>query len=588
MKNIILLTVISLLILASCNRMAPIQVTVQKSGLVVDSAMVVSAHPLASEIGAKILKQGGNAVDAAIAVQFALAVVYPVAGNIGGGGFMVIRENNGQIASLDFREKAPSAANRDMYLDENQDVIENLSLRGHLAAGVPGSVAGMAAAYEKYGSLPWNKLLEPAIDLANKGFKLTDREAGSLNGSQEVFKKYNTIVPEYVMNEKGWKEGDIIRYEELAKTLSLIKEHGKDGFYKGITAENIVAEMNRSNGIISLKDLENYEATWRTPLTGQYKGYKIITMPPPSSGGVALLQLLKSIEPHAIGELGYATASSIHLMTEAERRVYADRATHLGDPDFWDVPVDQLIGSTYNAMRMANYNADSATLSTDISAGETALVESTETTHFSIVDKYGNAVAVTTTLNGGFGSKVFVGGSGFLLNNEMDDFSIKPGVPNYYGLIGGEANAIVPGKRMLSSMTPTIVEKNGRLLMLVGTPGGSTIITSVFQTIINVIEYGMNIQQAVDAKRVHHQWKPDTLFIETDAVDSLAIIALKSMGHQISDRGKIGRVDAILMRKDNKLEGGADSRGDDTAAGSKTMPPATTPYHMLRINFLFL
>ncbi len=567
MKNILPLSVILLLIFASCDQTAPLQVQVQKSGLVVDSAMVVSAHPLASEIGAKILKQGGNAVDAAIAVQFALAVVYPAAGNIGGGGFMVIRESYGKTATLDFREKAPAGSDRDMYLDENQEVIENLSLRGHLAAGVPGSVAGMAEAYEKFGTLPWEKLLDPAIDLAEKGFQLTAREAGALNGNQEAFRKYNTIVPEFVMNEKGWQEGDIIKYKDLAATLQLIKTKGKDGFYKGITAKNIVEEMRRGNGIISLEDLENYQATWRIPLIGQYKGYRIITMPPPSSGGVALLQLLKSIEPYAIGEMGYGTAASIHLMTEAERRVYADRATHLGDPDFWDVPVDQLIDADYNAKRMADYHPDSATLSADISAGQAALVESTETTHFSIVDKYGNAVAVTTTLNGGFGSKVFVAGSGFLLNNEMDDFSIKPGVPNYYGLIGGEANAIAPGKRMLSSMTPTIVEKDGKLLMLAGTPGGSTIITSVFQTILNVIEYGMNMEQAVNAKRVHHQWKPDTLFIETNALDSLTILTLKSMGHQISDRGRIGRVDAILVRKDNRLEAGADERGDDTAAG---------------------
>ena len=567
MKNTLALTGILLLIFAACNQRTPLQVKVQKSDLVVDSAMVVSAHPLASEIGAKILKQGGNAVDATIAVQFALAVVYPVAGNIGGGGFMVIRENDGKTATLDFREKAPADASRDMYLDENQQVIENLSLRGHLAAGIPGSVAGMAAAYEKYGSLPWAKLLEPAIDLADNGFQLTAKEAWSLNENQEAFKKYNTIVPEFVMNEKEWREGDIIRYKDLAGTLRLIKDHGRDGFYKGTTASNIVAEMKRGNGIINLKDLENYQAVWRTPLTGHYKGYRIITMPPPSSGGVALLQLLKSIEPYAIGELGHATAASIHLMTEAERRVYADRATHLGDPDFWRVPADQLIDSAYNAARMADYHPDSASLSTDISAGEMTPAESMETTHFSIVDKYGNAVAVTTTLNGGFGSKVFVAGSGFLLNNEMDDFSIKPGIPNYYGLIGGEANAIAPGKRMLSSMTPTVVEKGGKLLMLVGTPGGSTIITSVFQTIINVIEHGMSIQKAVDARRMHHQWRPDTLFIETNAADSLTLLTLKSMGHQINDRGKIGRVDAILIRKDNKLAGGADSRGDDTAAG---------------------
>ena len=550
----------------ACKKTA-LDIKIQKSGLVVDSAMVVSAHPLASEAGAKILKQGGNAVDAAIAVQFALAVVYPVAGNIGGGGFMVIREKNGQTATLDFREKAPTGAERDMYLDENGEVVENLSLRGHLAAGVPGSVAGMAEAYEKYGSMSWKALIQPAIDLAAKGFKLTAREARALNRNQEAFMQYNTVTPENVINTKGWEEGQIIKYKDLAKTLTLISEHGRDGFYKGRTAKNIVEEMARGGGIMSLEDLENYQAKWRPALTGIYKGYKIISMPPPSSGGVALLQLLKSIEPHAIGELGHNTAAAVHLMTEAERRVYADRATHLGDPDYWNVPVAQLVDSAYNARRMLSYNLDSATRSQEITAGQPLLAERLETTHFSVVDKYGNAVSVTTTLNGGFGSKVFVAGSGFLLNNEMDDFSIKPGFPNYYGLIGGEANAIEPGKRMLSSMTPTIVEKHGKLFMVVGTPGGSTIITSVFQTILNVLDHGMNMQQAVDAGRVHHQWKPDTIFTETEALDSSSILLLQSMGHHVVDRGSIGLVDAILIRKDGKLEGGADRRGDDTAAG---------------------
>ena len=567
-KNIFLTVVsLALIFVVSCKRPAPLDIKIRKSGLVVDSAMVVSAHPLASEVGAKILKQGGNAVDAAIAVQFALAVVYPAAGNIGGGGFMVIREKDGKTAALDFREKAPAKAGRNMYLNENNEVIENLSLGGHLAAGVPGSVAGMAKAYEKYGSMSWEALIQPAIDLAAKGFKLTEREARALNHNQEAFRKYNTVLPEYVINTNGWKEGETIKYKDLAKTLTLIKDQGRDGFYKGITAKNIVEEMERGSGIISLEDLENYQAQWRPVLTGNYKGYKIIAMPPPSSGGVALLQLLKSIEPHAIGELGHNTSAAIHLMTEAERRVYADRATHLGDPDFWNVPVTELVDSAYNARRMLSYNPDSATSSLDILGGQPLLAESLETTHFSVVDKYGNAVAVTTTLNGGFGSKVFVAGSGFLLNNEMDDFSIKPGFPNYYGLIGGDANAIEPGKRMLSSMTPTIVEKNGKLLMVVGTPGGSTIITSVFQTIVNVLDHGMNMQQAVDAKRVHHQWRPDTIFVETSAVDSMSVLELQSMGHHLVDRGSIGLVDAILIRKDGRLEGGADPRGDDTAAG---------------------
>ena len=566
MKNTFILLIALVLVFVACEQPAP-DIKIQKSGLVADSAMVVSAHSLASEVGAKILKQGGNAVDAAIAVQFALAVVYPVAGNIGGGGFMVIREKDGNTAALDFREKAPAGANRDMYLDDNSEVIENLSLRGHLAAGVPGSVAGMAAAYEKYGSLPWKKLLQPAIKLAAKGFKLTAREASALNRNQEAFTTYNTVLPKFVINPDGWEEGETIRYKDLARTLTLIKEQGRDGFYKGKTARNIVAEMERGNGIISLDDLENYQAQWRPVLTGNYKDCKIISMPPPSSGGVALLQLLNSIAPFDIGALGHNTPDAIHLMTEAERRVYADRATHLGDPDYWNVPVEQLVDPAYNTSRMSNFNPDSATRSASIQAGNPLLAERPQTTHFSVVDKFGNAVAVTTTLNGGFGNKVFVAGSGFLLNNEMDDFSIKPGFPNYYGLIGGEANAIEAGKRMLSSMTPTIVEKDGKLLMVVGTPGGSTIITSVFQTIVNVLDHGMNMQQAVDAKRIHHQWRPDTVFMETDGVDNNSMLTLKAMGHYLVDRGSIGRVDAILVRKDGKLEGGADPRGDDAAAG---------------------
>ena len=480
---------------------------------------------------------------------------------------MVIREKDGNTAALDFREKAPAGANRDMYLDDNSEVIENLSLRGHLAAGVPGSVAGMAAAYEKYGSLPWKALLQPAIKLAAKGFKLTAREASALNRNQEAFTTYNTVLPKFVINPDGWKEGETIRYKDLASTLTLIKEQGRDGFYKGKTARNMVAEMERGNGIISLDDLENYQAQWRPVLTGNYKDCKIISMPPPSSGGVALLQLLNSIAPFDIGALGHNTPDAIHLMTEAERRVYADRATHLGDPDYWNVPVEQLVDPAYNANRMSNFNPDSATRSASIQAGNPLLAERPQTTHFSVVDKFGNAVAVTTTLNGGFGNKVFVAGSGFLLNNEMDDFSIKPGFPNYYGLIGGEANAIEAGKRMLSSMTPTIVEKDGKLLMVVGTPGGSTIITSVFQTIVNVLDHGMNMQQAVDAKRIHHQWRPDTVFMETDGIDNNSMLTLKAMGHYLVDRGSIGRVDAILVRKDGKLEGGADPRGDDAAAG---------------------
>ncbi len=536
-------------------------------GLIADSAMVVSAHPLASQVGVDILQQGGNAVDAAIAVQFALAVVYPGAGNIGGGGFMVIRENDGFTDCLDFREKAPLAGGRDMFLDENKDVVDDLSTRGHLAAGVPGTVDGMFRAYEKYGSLPFSQLIQPAIDLAAKGFVLTEKEAEGLNENQEEFMEHNTEKPAFLLKEEGWKAGDTIYMEDLAKTLTLIREQGRDGFYGGETAANLLAEMERGGGIIAQEDLDRYEAVFREPIVASYEDYKIISMPPPSSGGVALVQLLQSIEDFSIDTMGHNTAATAHVMVEAERRVYADRATHLGDPDFYAVPLHELINDAYNESRMESFTAENATPSDQVSAGDPAPVETMETTHFSVVDARGNAVAVTTTLNGGYGSKVVVAGSGFLLNNEMDDFSIKPGFPNMFGLVGGEANAIVPEKRMLSSMTPTIIEKDDKLFMVVGTPGGSTIITSVFQTILNVIVHEMGMQAAVNAGRFHHQWKPDSIFAEPHAFDEETTRVLEKMGHTIVNRDEIGRVDAILVLPDGRLEGGADPRGDDRAAG---------------------
>ncbi|MEM7108973.1 MAG: gamma-glutamyltransferase [Bacteroidota bacterium] len=532
-------------------------------GLIEESAMVVSAHPLASGVGADIMKQGGNAIDAAIATHFALAVVHPSAGNLGGGGFMVIRANNSEYNTLDFREKAPHASSETMYLDSAGNVIKNLSTRGHLAAGVPGSVAGMVEAHIKYGTLPWPVLLQPAIDLALNGFILTEKEANGLNRNQEPFISYNTQTPEFLIND--WKAEDSIFLTDLGHTLERIRDLGRSGFYEGKTARLIVEEMQRGGGLISFDDLQDYEAVWRVPIIGKYKNFKMISMAPPSSGGIALMQLLKSVEGHTIGP--HNSAQTIHLMTEAERRVYADRATHLGDADYYNVPVQELLDSVYIASRMQNFSTDQATNSDSIAAGVFDIPESEQTTHFSIVDPFGNAVAVTTTLNGGYGSKVVVAGAGFLLNNEMDDFSIKPGVPNYYGLIGGKANAIEPGKRMLSSMTPTIVEKDNQLFMVVGTPGGSTIITSVFQTILNVIEHGMPMQEAVNAGRVHHQWKPDRIAFEDGAISVEDSTTLVDMGHTLGRRGTIGRVDAILVLTDGKLEGGADPRGDDTAKG---------------------
>jgi gamma-glutamyltranspeptidase/glutathione hydrolase len=536
-------------------------------GLITDSAMVVSAHPLASQIGANILKKGGNAVDAAIATQFALAVAFPAAGNIGGGGFMVIREKDGEIAALDYREKAPATATTDMFLDDKGEFLSDLSTDGHLASGVPGSVDGMITAHERYGTLPWKELVQPAIDLALQGIPVTKREAGWFNDHRKYFEKHNTVPPTFLYRDV-WKEGDTVKWIEMGHTLELIRDNGRAGFYEGVTAGNIVAEMTRGKGLISLEDLKNYKSIWREPVTGTYRDYRIISMPPSSSGGICLIQLLKSVESFAIGSMGHNTAASVHLMVEAERRVYADRSEYLGDPDFYNVPTDKLLAADYNRSRMQDFDRGKATPSEEVKPGKIAVQESEETTHFSIVDKWGNAVAVTTTLNGWFGSYVVVGGSGFFLNNEMDDFSAKPGVPNMYGVLGGEANKIEPGKRMLSAMTPTIVEKDGNLLMVLGTPGGSTIITSVFQVIVNIADFKMGMQEAVNAPRVHSQWYPDVIAPEKGAIGHEDSLKLVELGHKITPRNSIGRVDAILVLKDGRLEAGADgTRGDDSAAG---------------------
>ncbi|MFC3197534.1 gamma-glutamyltransferase [Parapedobacter deserti] len=530
------------------------------------NGVVVTAHPEASAVGLQVLKDGGNAVDAAVAVQFALAVVYPNAGNIGGGGFMVHRSANGGFTALDFREAAPAAATRDMYLDEAGNPITALSLRGQLASGVPGVVDGMVKAHQAHGKLDWPALLQPAIRLAQQGFPITEMQAKELNSRKESFQQHN---PEgtALVKETEWKAGDTLVQTELAHTLSLIGEKGRAGFYEGETADRIVEEMASGNGIISYDDLRNYEAKWREPVAATYRGYRVVSMPPPSSGGIALISLLKSVEAYPLSKWGFQQDSTMRVMIEAERRVYADRATHLGDPDFYDVPQAMLIDSAYNAGRMGNMNFSHASFSSDIHAGGLPDAEHEETTHFSIVDQEGNAVAITTTINGSYGSHVVVAGAGFLLNNEMDDFSVKPGAPNMYGLIGGAANAIEPGKRMLSSMTPTILEKDGKLFMVVGTPGGSTIMTSVFQTILNVVDFGMGIQDAVEAPRFHHQWLPDEVALEKAAVSEQVRRSLSATGYKLVDRSSIGRVDAVLVLPDGRLQGGADPRGDDTALG---------------------
>ena len=533
---------------------------------VYDNAAVITAHPLASKVGVDILKKGGNAIDAAIAVKFALAVVYPNAGNIGGGGFLVYRSKDGEKAALDFREKAPSLADKDMYLDSAGNPITRLSLDGHLAAGVPGTVAGMQEAHKKYGTLTWAELLAPAIELANNGLNITKRQATEFNSYQKIFKQYSTTSAS-IIRDQPWKKGDVFIQSQLGNTLNLIAENGRDGFYKGPVADDIVAEMKRGNGLISHEDLENYQAVWRKPIVGDYKNYTIISMPPSSSGGTALLALLQSVESYPLSQWGFQSDSTIRVMVEAERRIYADRATHLGDPDFYNVPTEFLTNKRLNQERMAKVNLEKATPSSEVNAAQFPGYESEETTHYSIVDKDGNAVSLTTTLNGSYGSGVWVDGAGFLLNNEMDDFSVKPGSPNIYGLLGGKANSIQPGKRMLSAMTPTIVEQDGKLKMVIGTPGGSTIITSVFQGILNVLEFGMSAQESVSAPRFHHQWQPDRIDVETGAISDDVRKSLKEDGYSINKRGAIGRMENIIIMPNGKRQAGADPRGDDTANG---------------------
>ncbi|MGO3162629.1 MAG: gamma-glutamyltransferase [Sphingobacteriaceae bacterium] len=559
--NLIFLFIVSLL-LTSCS--ANQQAVTGENEF--ENGAVVTAHPLASQVGLDVLKKGGNAVDAAVAVKFALAVVYPNAGNLGGGGFLVYRSHDGQTSSLDFREKAPGKAHRDMYLDPQGNPIKELSLYGHLASGVPGSVAGMDQAHQRYGTLSWKELLDPAIKLASEGFAITERQAEEFNRYQERFKKFNPNGAA-IIRDQAWNAGDRFTQPELAETLKRIAEEGRDGFYKGETAELIASEMERGGGIINLDDLEAYDASWREPIIGDYKNYRIISMPPSSSGGVALLALLQSVEKYPLAQWGFQSDSTIRAMVEAERRIYADRATHLGDADFYNVPVDQLTDAAFNQQRMKAVNLEKATPSDSVSAAVFPGDESEETTHYSIVDRQGNAVSLTTTINGSYGSGVWVEGAGFLMNNEMDDFSVKPGSPNIYGLLGGKANSIAPEKRMLSAMTPTIVEENGELKMVVGTPGGSTIITSVFQTILNVLEFGMSAQESVDAPRFHHQWQPDRIDVETDAISSEIRNSLSEDGYTIHPRGSIGRVENILILENGLLQTGADPRGDDTALG---------------------
>lgn len=558
----------AVILLTACNTTTiPVEpVPVEGHSIISDSGMVVSAHPESSRIGIKILKKGGNAVDAAVAVEFALAVCYPEAGNIGGGGFMLVREADGRTDLIDYREKAPQSSFANMYLDPDGNVRDGLSTDSHMASGVPGTVDGMLNIHSKYGNLSFREVIQPAIDLASKGFPVTSGQAADLNNSMERFLKMNDTEVAFV-KDIPWKAGDTLRQPDLAGTLELIRDHGRDGFYTGRTAKLIVREMERGNGIITMNDLADYNSVFRDPVSAWYRGYRVISACPPSGGGIILLQILGMIEPYDLKKLGFHTVSSVHLIAEAEKRAFADRAEFLGDPDFVSIPIKEMLDTGYLHSRMSSFNAGSVTPSSSLTHGSLIPAESEETTHYTVVDSYGNAVAATTTLNNTFGSAIVVDSAGFILNNQMDDFSVKPGFPNMYGLIGSEANSIMGGKRMLSSMTPVIVEKDGSLFLAGGSPGGSTIPTTVLQVLINVIDYGMDIRQAVDTGRFHHQWLPDLITYENNSLDQQVISGLQEIGHQLQSRSSIGRVNAVMILPGNKKWGVGDTRGDNSARG---------------------